>query len=172
MGIYSRVDVINLKIYLNGNWRFKTGDNPKYADPNYDDSQWKLILVPSIWEKQGYPKYDGIAWYRREVIIPDKLKSAKLILMLGKINDIDEVYFNGVLIGSTGEFPKKGKKSKYKGYYKEERAYFIPPSLIHFGKKNVIAVRVMDVGNKGGIYEGYIGITTRGEYLLYSKRKD
>ena len=28
---------------LDGLWRFHTGDNPAWADPNFDDSQWPLL---------------------------------------------------------------------------------------------------------------------------------
>lgn len=171
VGIYSRRDVLELKINLRGQWKFSTGDNLKWTAPDYNDSKWKTIAVPCYWEKQGFKRYDGIAWYRKKIKLPATLFNEKLILMLGKINDIDQVYFNGSLIGYTGEFPRDGHKAKYKDMKNKERAYFIPPHLIRPDGENVIAVRVLDVGKYGGIYKGYIGITTRGEYLKYSKRK-
>jgi len=157
VGIYSRRDVLELKIDLSGEWKFATGDDMKRAQPGFDDSKWKDIKVPSYWERHGFKRYDGIAWYRKHVQIPDSLAQVKLILMLGKINDIDEAYGD--------------HKAIYKGRKNIERAYFIPPDLIRANQDNVIAVRVMDVGKYGGIYKGYVGITTRQEYLKYSKRK-
>ena len=90
--------------------------------------------------------------------------------MLGLIKDLDEVYFNGDMIGHTGVFPKDQTAAVVKEWHTKERAYFIPPYLIK-SDNNVIAVRVMDTGNQGGISAGYIGITTRENYLKYSKRK-
>jgi len=40
------------------------------------------------------------------------------------------------------------------------RIYTIPKSLIKFGEKNLIAVRVTDHGGGGGIWEGPIEIKT------------
>ncbi len=172
VGIYSREDVVQFEIDLSGSWKFRTGDDPSWAKPSCDDGAWSSIRVPGRWENQGYPDYDGIAWYRRSVIISALASRNKLILLLGKINDIDEVFFNGKKIGGMGRFPGKDRKAKTEDYYKKERAYFIPPELIQKDRSNVIAVRVLDTGKNGGIYEDPVCIVTREEYLRYMKRKD
>jgi len=171
VGIYSRVDMLKLALDLSGPWKFRPGDDERWAQPDYDDSRWVTVKVPCYWEKQGFPEHDGVAWYRRRVFIPADLARSKLILLLGYINDIDQTYFNGQMIGHTGRFPTREKPPRYKSLKHRERAYFIPPFLIRPGAENVIAVRVLDVGKYGGIYRGYVGIATREEYLLYSKRK-
>ncbi|MBD3274200.1 MAG: glycoside hydrolase, partial [Candidatus Marinimicrobia bacterium] len=106
VGLYSRVDVINMAIDLSGNWYFHPGDNSEWSDPNIDLADWKQINVPAKWERQGYPDLDHFAWYRKSVTISRKLAQEKLILLLGKINDLDQVFFNGELIGETGEMPQ------------------------------------------------------------------
>ena len=168
IGVYSREDVINLQIDLSGNWKFKTGDEPEWGNANFDDSKWHKMPAPSNWEQHGFSKHDGFAWYRKSFRIPKTLTKQKLILMLGKINDIDQTYFNGVKIGETGIFPID--KSNLRSHMAEDRAYFIPPYLIQSGKENVVAVRVYDFGKNGGLYSGYIGIATRSNYLKYSKK--
>jgi hypothetical protein len=170
LGIYSRKDVINLSLFLNGNWKFSVGDDLTWAKTDFDDSNWKIIKVPSTWENQGYKKHDGFGWYRKKVSIPRYLMKSELILLLGKINDIDEVFFNGILIGSTGDFSQKENIQKNRGMYRKERAYSIPSHLILPDESNLITVRVFDHGNKGGIYEGYVGISTQEEYLQYLKK--
>ncbi|MBN2010208.1 beta galactosidase jelly roll domain-containing protein [candidate division KSB1 bacterium] len=170
VGIYSRTDILNLKIDLAGDWKFRPGDDKAFAQSDYIDDKWNAIHAPAYWEERGYPDLDGIAWYRKTTKIPKKLAASKLILMLGQIDDADEVYFNSVIIGHTGAFSEADKYDLKKHASLEERAYFIPPYLIK-PDKNVIAIRVMDAGNQGGIYNGYIGITTRDEYMKYSKRK-
>ena len=169
IGIYSREDVIDLQIDLSGLWRFKTGDKPEWAGDNVDDSHWHTMPVPANWEQHNFPRYDGFAWYRKTVKISKSMAKKKLILLLGRINDIDQTFFNGVEIGHTGAFPVN--KKNFHSHKDEERAYFIPPYLIRPNKTNVIAVRVFDIGKNGGIYSGYVGIASRGDYLKYSKKK-
>ena len=168
IGVYSREDVIDLQIDLSGVWQFKTGDDTQWAGVDIDDSKWHKMPAPAHWEQHNFPRHDGFAWYRKSVRIPKTMSKKKLILLLGKINDIDQAYFNGVKIGETGDYPVK--QSKVQSHKDEERAYFIPPYLIQPNKVNVIAVRVYDFGKMGGIYSGYLGIATRGDYLKYSKK--
>ena len=172
VGIFSRQDVLNLSLSLCGKWKFKTGDDALWAGPDYDDSQWANITVPGSWENEGFEDYNGFAWYRKTVRINNNLTKSKLILMLGNIDDIDEVYFNGVLIGRTGWFPRdRDDRFFVQGFNDVERAYLIPPQMIRIGKDNFVAVRVFDRGGLGGISRGYIGITTRDNYLKYAKDK-
>src|SRR5918911_5719681 len=61
------VDVSHLgpgTMSLAGQWRFHPGDNPRWADPNFDDSDWKLVKVPLSLDQQGYPNFSGYGWYR------------------------------------------------------------------------------------------------------------
>ena len=52
-------------VSLTGMWKFEIGDNPKFSERGFDDSKWEKIRVPGTWENQGFPGYDGYAWYRR-----------------------------------------------------------------------------------------------------------
>lgn len=171
IGIYSHPHRLKLEMSLSGFWKFSEGDNTNWSRMDYNDSGWKNIMVPSLWESQGYLYLNGYAWYRKWFIFKKQLYKKKLVLVLGKINDIDEVYFNGVRIGSTGGFP--GEKYGYRntGVYERERFYFIPPNLINWKGKNLIAVRVYDMGYVGGIYEGPIGIITRTEYRKLTEKE-
>jgi len=133
-------------IDLSTGWKMKTGDDFGYAKPELDDNSWKDIRVGENWETQVYPDYDGIVYYRLRVVIPSAIKKCNnysngFLLSLGKINDWDVTYFNGVRIGETN------------GLYKD-REYLIPEDLIHWDKENVIAVRVNDIAGRGGLYAG------------------
>jgi sigma-B regulation protein RsbU (phosphoserine phosphatase) len=85
---------------LDGLWRFHTGDNPAWASPNFDDSQWPLLRSDESWTKQGYPDYGGYAWYRFTIQVPDGSKP--LSLLLPSIYTGYQVYANGKLIGGAG----------------------------------------------------------------------
>jgi beta-galactosidase/beta-glucuronidase len=170
IGVYSREDVLNMEQDLSGFWYFKPGDKEQWANMDFNDSKWRTIAVPGLWEQQGYPYLDGFAWYRKSFKLNKISSDEKLILMLGKINDIDQVFFNGVKIGETG-FLQSEIDAEKKSHKDEERAYFIPPYLVQNHPTNTIAVRVFDFQKNGGIYSGYIGICTREEYLQYSRKK-
>ena len=150
-------------INLVGTWKFKTGDNPEWKEANFDDSSWANLIVPGYWENQGYADYDGFAWYRKTVFIPEKYRNEKLILVMGKIDDIDEAYINGKLVGSTGNLEIKDLGDNYQ----KLRGYYLSGNNFRYGKNNVIAVRVYDGFKEGGIYEGPVMIVSQREYREY-----
>lgn len=137
---------------LIGDWRFNLGDNMKYARPEYDDSDWEKIYVPSNWHREGFKNYHGYAWYRRRVNLPTN-ENGELVLELGRIDDVDEVYLNGKLIGRSGSFPPD-----YYTAYSYARKYPIPKEYLNPNGKNVIAVRVFDEGGEGGILGSQVAI--------------
>ncbi len=170
VGIYTQNVRLTLDLDLSGMWKFKTGDSMDWATVDFDDKSWKTIAVPCTWEQQGYARHDGYAWYRKRVKISKSLAKSKPVLLLGKINDIDIIYFNGAVLGKSGTFPEN-EKERPKTFKDVEREFFIPSFLIHSSQDNIIAVRVYDSGKNGGIYSGYIGIASRDNYLKYSRRR-
>jgi sialate O-acetylesterase len=147
-------------IDLTGRWKFTIGDKPMWAERYYNDTQWEEVYVPSKWEEEGFHGYDGYAWYRisfNGANLPNKEETYSLIL--GYIDDVDEVYLNGKKIGASGGFPPR-----YHTAYNALRNYVLPNDLIDFAGRNVIAVRVFDEGLEGGIIRGNVGI--------YSNRND
>jgi len=153
---------------LHPQWKFSTGDQSAWAATDFDDGDWRTLLHGKTWERQGVGDYNGFAWYRQRVFIPESFKTkAKknggLILALGKIDDADESFWNGALIGSTGQMPPA-----YKGAYDVQRTYLIPPERIKFGAENLIAVRVYDHQGGGGIYKGEVSLRVPGMKDLLS----
>jgi hypothetical protein len=53
---------------LRGTWKFQIGDDQRWADPSFNDEKWDNIFAPSPWENEGYPGYDGYAWYRKRFV--------------------------------------------------------------------------------------------------------
>ncbi|MGH9607604.1 MAG: hypothetical protein ACRD3N_18080 [Terracidiphilus sp.] len=85
---------------LDGLWRFHTGDNPAWAGPNFDDSQWALLRAGEGWATQGYSGYGGYGWYRCRLQISDGSRPPDLLLMA--IFTGYQLYANGKLIGGEG----------------------------------------------------------------------
>lgn len=163
------------------NWKFVTGDNMEYAKPTFDDSGWKPIETDRSWESQGYDNYDGYAWYRIKFKLSSDLKKNALFhdslrLVLGIIDDCDQVFLNGKWIGqnaqnisSSGKRPLK-ELEKLEKLWDVSRNYTLPirdPHLL-WDKENVLAVRVFDDMFNGGMTgKTTIRFNNLNEYLTF-----
>ncbi|WP_462319408.1 beta galactosidase jelly roll domain-containing protein [Marinilabilia sp.] len=132
-------------VRLTGYWKFNIGDDMSWAEKDFDDSKWDRLYAPGKWEDQGYVGYNGYAWYRTKIEIPASMYNDQLILHLGRIDDVNEVFFNGTLIGQSGTFPPE-----FQTAYNRPVTYSVPEYLINEDGENTIAVRVYDDGRDGG----------------------
>ena len=162
LGIYKLESRSPMVIDLQGLWSFALSHK---GDPIREEDAWDKIMVPGHWERQGYRHYDGFAWYRTTFELPTNVGKANLVLILGKIDDFDEVYINGELVGATNDHRRYGRSYSYEQF----RAYDIPEHVLQDKGLNSIEVLVQDIGNVGGIYEGPVGITTKSRYYRYFK---
>ena len=143
--------------YLFKGWRLQLdprneGLKQGWHLPEHDDSKWRVNKhLEHSWEVYHVKKYDGYAWYRIRFIIPRELDREQFAVSLGRIDDSDETYLNGTLIGRTGRFPPAENDPKSKSVY---RSYRLPSEAIRFGAENVIAIRVYDAGGAGGMVRG------------------
>ncbi len=116
---------------LDGLWRFHTGDNPAWANPNFDDSQWPLLRSDKPWTDQGYPGYSGYAWYRFTIQVPDGNKPISLLLT--SIRTSYQVYADEKLIGGFGYMPPK------------ELALNSPPETYDLPRVNQVGPRTLHI---------------------------
>ncbi|RUT79141.1 beta galactosidase jelly roll domain-containing protein [Ancylomarina longa] len=155
---------IPLDVDLQGIWKFKTG---KYAHEDVADmATWNDIIVPGFWEDQGYKNYDGYACYALEFKVKNEQLANRMVLLLGKIDDIDQVFVNGVLVGESGPF-RPSTVAQRSSSYKQMRGYYLPLSLIKANQKNIVMVRVYDQTQGGGIYSGSVGLISQKNYIRY-----
>ncbi|MGO4382301.1 putative Ig domain-containing protein [Pseudoduganella sp. RAF19] len=155
--------------------RFATGDDPQRAQPGFDDSSWANIDTTHNYEKQGFDGYDGYSWYRIHVTIPSSLKAGsdwpqRLHVYLAAIDDTDETYLNGVLIGKTGRMPEDA--GGFDGRAQALRNYQVDLAKVpvHWDQDNVIAIRVYDGVGGGGFYKDapFLTIPNRADGLRLS----
>jgi hypothetical protein len=139
-------------IDLSGEWLFSKGDDATWSKPKLVDSPWQKVKVPSQWSDLGYKCENCFGWYRKHLVVPAEWKGHSIVVPLGKIDDADVSYWNGIKIGQTGEFPPK-----FQGFWDKPRKYEVPAKLIHFGKDNVISIRVYNGSGGAGLYEGPLG---------------
>ncbi len=107
------------------------------ANPNKQNNDWKnLDFDDSTWDKINLPgifaHYPQIKQLRKTIEITPEIANKELTLSLGIIDDCDETYFDGTLIGKTFiDTPN---------YYAVPRLYTIPAALVKPGKA-VIAIK-------------------------------
>ena len=113
------------------------GGKAPWAARSYDDSSWGTMKLPekiqTLW-----PSTNGVFWFRKEVEIPSSWAGRNLTLSLGPVDDYDETYFNGKLVG-TGEV------------WNMAREYVIPGKMVKAGT-SVLCIRVTDDHGDGGLY--------------------
>ncbi|MEI6140507.1 MAG: sialate O-acetylesterase [Mariniphaga sp.] len=115
------------------------GNQPIWAAPELDDSAWKSMKLPGYIEQNGLQGVDGFIWFRKEIEILPTEAGKDATLFLAKVNDSDNTFLNGTLIGATKLMADKS------------RVYPIPAGILKSGK-NILTVQVEDIGNMGGIY--------------------
>ena len=118
------------KLSLNGSWKFHwqrgLQDEPTdFYQPNFDDSAWRSIKVPSVWQtehtgsvpyyyastfpraisrsKGKIPSIDHtmqeIGHYRRTFTLPENFEGKEIFLHFGAVKSALEVYVNGKFVG-------------------------------------------------------------------------
>jgi sialate O-acetylesterase len=121
-----------------GAWPAVDPASDAFAAAQLDDGGWGALKVPAIWEAEGYPGMDGVAWYRTRFELSEREAKAGVVLGLGQIDDTDATWVNGVRVGGVSNG------------YSVPRVYRVPASALRPGL-NTIAVRVEDGGGGGGI---------------------
>jgi len=155
VGIYELESPAAWTIDLTGSWRFQTGDNSAWRERDWDDSDWTMLTVPANWESQGFRDHDGYAWYRKTFYLPKEASKTAFQIVLGKIDDLDEAFVNGVRVGRTGDVDGRDLSGHE---WQIVRRYDVPAGLLQPGEENVVAVRVFDGLQGGGIFEGPVGL--------------
>lgn len=111
---------------LKGNW----------AAPDFNDSTWKSVDIPGGFSDLGAPETPAVAWFRKEIVVPDPLPTGQALLFLGSIERMDTAYINGTQVGASA-------------WVENPRVYFIPDGVLRPGR-NVVAIRVLKTKPQGG----------------------
>lgn len=115
---------------------FDAGLKEKWFAPEFDDSDWKTVDVPGGFTELGVPDTPAVAWFRREIEVPNPVPVGRTMVLLGEIERMDTVYVNGTEVGGSS-------------WVENPRAYFVRPGVLKPGK-NLIAIRVFKTKPDGG----------------------
>jgi len=159
----------NAAVELFGPWKFHTGDDLRWAQPDFDDSGWATMdmtpppgtadatlgnsgYIPG-WTDRGYAGYSGYAWYRLTVDVQGA-DDPLAIKMPDNADDAYQVYVNGKRIGTFGRFTAHGVTA----YSTLPRAFPLPED-IRSGKVTIAIRMWMDSAtpfnspDAGGLHE-------------------
>jgi signal transduction histidine kinase/CheY-like chemotaxis protein len=104
---------------LDGEWRFRLGDDPSWASPVLDDTRWGR-LDPGAWmpdtvlaavremEASGRP---GVGWFRLRLGVDPELRGRPLHLFVANVGAA-EVYLDGRLIRTLGTVDAPGAQAE------------------------------------------------------------
>ncbi len=128
-------------------WRFAideqdVGREQGWFAEDFDDRGWARIAIGQGWEKAGYD-YDGVAWYRVRMTLPEVPEGKRLLLCFGAVDEEAWVWVNGQLAGEHAE----GEAGWRQSFTIDITDYVRP------GAENLLAVRVFDSLLQGGIYK-------------------
>src|SRR3954471_19622365 len=118
----------------NTQWREMRGDDLRWAQPNFDDSAWRLgrgpLRTPTT---AGY--VGGVHWYRATYVLPPGFQGEEVAIGMGPLDDAYEVDVEGVLAGGFGKWEPKPV------FYKERHLVLpVPPGVIK-GEQVHVAIR-------------------------------
>lgn len=142
-------------VELTGPWKFHKGDNPSWAQPDFNDAGWSSMdLTPPRgsfdpflgttgfmpgWTALGDSGYSGYAWYRLKVNVQYDAGLSEGGLEIKMPDDVDDayqIYVNGQSIGEFGSFSKNGVRT----YLTLPRTFDLPHSIT--SGQITIAIRV------------------------------
>ena len=114
------------------------GTRRGWFKPQCDTSGWRRVALPADGGKADVPRFHGIAWFRKEVDVPQDWAGKDLSLYVTGIWEPDTTWFNGTLVGAFDQ-----------GWI--NRTSRVPAALVKPGR-NVIALRVL--AQPGSGYQG------------------
>jgi two-component system, NtrC family, sensor kinase len=83
-------------------WKYAPNDDPRFADPQFDDSAWETI-PNTAFDLDHLPKngWQGIGWFRLRVQVAPEAANEQLALQMWHWG-ASEVYLDGRLINRFG----------------------------------------------------------------------
>jgi hypothetical protein len=119
-----------------------------WESPGFDDTQWRPIRIPGMWDTQYEDILATRAWFffhRLEFDVPADMVAGDVTVVLGPVHDGDWTYLNGTPIGSMAapEVPMGKARTTV-------RRYEIPKGLLRRAG-NVLAFKTETWGTRGGM---------------------
>ncbi len=144
-------------------WRHQTGDDARWAQPDFDDSTWDESTGPnrpSFISVGELGRQGGAEWFRTTVETPSWWAGQQLALQFRGISDAYEVYVEGEKIGAFGSFPPIGSTASdfdVAAFVSRNLSFAIP---IHLTRSRTIHIAVRQWGLKVTNTFGFLNSTS------------
>lgn len=111
--LYPRTSKARTLLSLNGLWKFALAEDREqiehWTKKGLDEAEAELVSVPASYNDQLVSQeardHCGLAFYERELLVPEAMKGQRLVLRFGSVTHNAEVYLNGrKIVEHTGGF--------------------------------------------------------------------
>lgn len=128
-------------------WYYKSGDDPSWALPEYNHSDWDTVISFLQIGKFDQSEWEGVGWLRIVFEIDSSLKGKTVGLRMHH-DGASEIYLNGKKVLSFGEIGKNAD---------EEKPYdpFFFPTYINFDTSSVYTLAVK-ISNQDAVSHEYL----------------
>ncbi len=97
---YDDIDSTAIEVY--DGWKYHSGDDPSWADVQYDDSNWEIIDARLIISDSTDFDWKGIGWFRRIIKIDSALIDGNIALSMYHFG-ASQIFLNGKLVHEFGK---------------------------------------------------------------------
>ncbi len=129
------IDALPKEGLLLEGWRFHPGDNPTWAAPNLDDSNWKSINPTLNINQPGPLRQAQIGWFRLHLQADSSVAKQQLALLITQ-QGASEIYLEGKLVHRLGVVSKDPAKEVIYNPNNTPLSFPLPA-----GREVVLAVR-------------------------------
>ncbi|MEM1330127.1 MAG: sialate O-acetylesterase [Planctomycetota bacterium] len=121
-------------------WASGSGLELGWQKPGFDDSNWPEMEMPGYIDGD-LGSFDGIVWLRKSFELDSDSARRDAVLDLGRVDDFDQTFVNGVPVGSSDHSMGAGRLF---------REYEVGAGVLREGT-NTVAIRLMDLRSSGGL---------------------
>lgn len=115
---------------------FDRGVDGDWGNPDHDVTGWKPASLKDGFTRLGVAATPAVVWFRREIVLPEKLPPGQARLLLGVVEKMDTAFINGKWIGASA-------------WVENPRDYGVPADALRPGP-NVVVIRVLKTAPDGG----------------------
>ena len=108
------------------------GSQENWQAPTLSLAGWGTATLPGMFDND----FAGTIWFRKEIDLPHSWEGQGAMLNLGKIDDADTSWINGIQVGALND-------------WRAERHYPVPAKVLKRGA-NLIAIRALNIDGTGG----------------------
>ncbi|MEO5582330.1 MAG: ATP-binding protein [Saprospiraceae bacterium] len=148
---------------LDKGWKFHEGDNPEWANSDFEDQSWKPInpllqlhILPQV-------RKAGIGWFKLKLKVDSSFRNENMVMVISTVG-ASEIYLNGDLIQRFGTVSPE---------YKLERTRFLfyHPFSLRLGTQPMQDLAVRYSFNKKNLYTNINGAPPCLELILKENSK-